>query len=448
MQAHAASAVTVRAAASVRGRLRVPGDKSISHRYAILAALADGPSRIAAYSPGADCASTVRCLRALGVAIHEAEAPAHGMAGSAISTLRIDGRGPDGLVEPGVDLDAGNSGTTLRMMAGVLAARPFTARLVGDASLSRRPMRRIIDPLRMMGADIRAADGDRPPLTIGGAALSGVDYSPPVASAQVKSAILLAGLQAHGRTIVRERSPTRDHTERAFRAFGVGLDLSESAVAIDGGQRPVGTSLRVPGDLSSAAFWIVAAAALSGSDVEIVEVGLNPTRTALLDLLAEAGGHVEHEVTDTDAGEPRGTVRVRPAPLRSLTIAPAAVPGLIDELPVLAVLGTRVTQVTVRGAADLRAKESDRISALVAGLRTLGADIEEFPDGFRVRPTPSLRGGQVDAAGDHRLAMSFAIAGLWARGPVTIVGAEVVEVSYPGFFQQLGALCGAGALPA
>ncbi len=440
MTALTVEAVTVRPTTRVRGRLALPGDKSIAHRYAILAALADGRTRIEGFAAAADCASTVTCLRDLGVTI-SLDSGADGPNG--LASIEIEGRGVRGLSRPSGWLDAGNSGTTMRLLAGVLAAQPFESALTGDESLRRRPMRRVIEPLERMGARLTATDG-RPPLTIRGTELEGIDYTPPVASAQVKSCVLLAGVQANGTTIVREPTATRDHTERALEAFGVHLHRSGPAgnvVQVDGGQRLGATGLRVPGDISSAAFWAVAAAALPGSDVELVDVGLNPTRTAILDVLARAGALIEPETADAPAGEPRGTLRVRADTLRALEIAPHEVPGLIDELPVLAALGTLGVEVSVSGAQELRAKESDRIAALVRGLARLGADVDERPDGFAVRPTRRLRGGTVDAAGDHRLAMSFAIAALGATDPVTITGAQVAQISYPGFFETLAAIC-------
>ena len=417
-------------ARKVHGRLRLPGDKSISHRYALLAALADGTSRLTHYAPGADCAATLDCLAALGVAIDRPEA----------TTVVVRGRGLRGLAAPAGPLDCRNSGSTLRMLAGVLAAHDFDSTLTGDASLQRRPMRRIITPLTRMGARIDSA-ADRPPLTVHGTDLHGIDHAPDVPSAQVKSAVLLAGLQAEGLTSVREPAATRDHTERALTAFGVDLSFDGSKVALRGGQRLVPRDADVPGDISSSAFWAVAAAALPGSDVTVEEVGLNPTRTALLEVLRRAGAGVDIEVVVTCLGEPRGTVRVRAAGLLPLTIAPHEVPGLIDELPVLAVLGLLGAGIRVTGAAELRAKESDRITALVAGLRALGANAEELPDGFAVPPATRLPGGRPDAAGDHRLAMAFAIAALRGAEPSTIVGADSVDVSYPGFFGVLRSLC-------
>jgi 3-phosphoshikimate 1-carboxyvinyltransferase len=428
-------AVTVHPADRVRGIVRLPGDKSVSHRYAILAALADSPTIVHGYSTGNDCASTLACLRALGVSIEQVSPGAEGG-----PSYRIVGRGLGGLVAPSSTLDAGNSGSTMRMLAGVLAAHPFEAAIDGDASLRRRPMRRIITPLERMGARVCALN-DRPPLTITGARpLQPLDFRPDVPSAQVKSAILFAGLHAAGVTRVREDVPTRDHTERALEAFGARVDRRPGEVALAGGQRLAGRTLTVPGDISSAAFWVAAAAALPGSDLVLEHVGLNPTRTAMLDVLRRLGALVETEIEADDAGEPVGRIRVAYGTLGGTTIGPAEVPGLIDELPVLAALATHGGEIVVTGASELRVKESDRISALSEGLRALGAAIDERPDGFHVRGARRLTGGEADARGDHRLAMAFAVAALGASGPTTIRDAGAAAVSYPEFFNVLGEL--------
>jgi len=433
---------TVKPARRVHGRLRPAGDKSISHRYALLAALADGRSVIHRYSSGADCAATLACLRDLGVSIESRVTGATSQVDSAGPDVDVQvmGRGVRGLLAPPAALNAQNSGTTMRILLGVLAAHPFPATLIGDPSLSRRPMRRVIEPLRRMGARIFSAD-DRPPITVTGGDLHGIDYAPDVPSAQVKSAVLLAGLQASGRTRVVEPAATRNHTELAVRAFGGCVTTTGLAVQLDGRQRLAARELVVPGDLSSSAFWAVAAAALPGSELEIDDVGLNPTRTALLDVLERAGAIVQRDVRADEGGEPRGTVRIRHAAIKPLVIGTEEVPGLIDELPALAAHATFGGDLLVTGAMELRVKESDRISALVRGLRALGADVDERPDGFHVRGARRLRGGQADAAGDHRLAMAFAIAALGADGPSVIAGAEAVDVSYPGFFATLHTLC-------
>lgn len=410
----------------------MPGDKAISHRYAIIAALADGETQLTNYAPGGDCHSTLACLRGLGVDVTE-------RAGRII----VQGRGLGRLGSPAAPLDAVNSGTTMRFLAGVLAAHPFVSRLTGDASLSRRPMRRVIEPLEAMGARIESLDG-RPPLTVHGAALRGITYRTPVPSAQVKSAVILAGLHASGSTTVVEPAQTRDHTEHALRAFGATVTVGPQGITVAGGQRLTGRPLAIPGDFSSAAFWMVAAAALPGSRVELDEVGLNPTRTALVDVLRRFGARVTVAETSADAGEPRGTIVVEGDRTGTLDIAPGEVPGLIDELPAIAALAAHGGEVCVRGAEELRVKESDRIAALVAGFRSLGIAADERRDGFVVGGRASASGAAsdnpADARGDHRMAMAFAIAALAGRAPARIAGAEAVAVSYPSFFETLGQL--------
>ncbi len=425
-------AATVTPARRLRGRLAVPGDKSISHRYAIFAALAEDRSTLSRYAPGADCRSTLACLRRLGVDVQE-HAP---------GTVTVLGRGSAGLCSPAEPLDAGNSGTTIRLLAGVLAAESFTATLVGDQSLSRRPMGRVIEPLERMGARIEAVDGHAP-LTIHGARLHAVAHAPQVPSAQVKSAVLLAGLRAEGITSVTEPAATRDHTERALAAFGGAVTVNGRTVSVAGGQRLRGRTLAVPGDFSSAAFWLVAAAALPGSRIEIEDVGLNPTRTALLDVLRRFGARVVAETHDDEAGEPCGTVIVEGDRLGTVDIAASEVPALIDELPAIAALAAHGGAVSVQGAGELRVKESDRIAALVAGLRALGLEADERPDGFTVARPGGGRlpaGGTANARGDHRMAMAFAIAALGAEQPSIIEGADAVAISYPGFFETLESL--------
>lgn len=431
-----ADRIAVSPARAVTGVLRMPGDKSISHRYALLAAIADGPSTIANYAPGADCASTLTCLASLGAIVSRTPAPDDGDP----PIVTLEGRSLRGLAVPAAPLDCGNSGSTMRMLGGVIAAHPFISTLVGDASLSRRPMRRIIGPLTQMGATVTAGPGDRPPVVIRGADLAGIQFSPDTPSAQVKSAVLLAGLQAAGQTRVIEPASTRDHTERALTAFGATVTIEGRTITLPGGQRLAGRHLRVPGDLSSAAFMAVAASALAGSDVTITEVGLNPSRAGLLDVLRRFGAVVETTIEDEWQGEPVGRLRVRHGAMRDLVITPAEVPEVIDELPVLATLGTFGGSVTVSGAGELRVKESDRIAELVAGLRAMGADAEERPDGFQVRSGGRLTGGTVHAHHDHRLAMAFAIAALGASGPTMIEGADAVAVSYPAFFDDLARL--------
>ena len=427
------TATTVEPASYVHGTVRVPGDKSISHRYAILAALADGRSTIRGYAPGADCSSTLRCLEMLGVAVDRRSDPTAG------PDIVIDGRGVGGLQAPDAVLDAGNSGTTLRLLSGVLAGHSFRSVLTGDGSLRRRPMGRIVRPLEAMGARIESVDG-HPPLTITGRNLRGAELQPSVASAQVKSAILLAGLHATGDTWVREPMPTRDHTERALPVFGVEVARRDGAVGVSGGGRLTAADLTVPGDFSSAAFWLVTAAALSGSSLTLPEVGLNPSRTRLIDTLRAAGAEITVEEAETGTGEPMGTIHVRHGERRPITVEADDVPALIDELPALAALAVHGGGIRVTGARELRAKESDRITVLATGLRQMGARVEELPDGFEVDGTVRPGGGTVDASGDHRMAMAFAVAALGATGPTTILGHDVVDVSYPGFFDTLDTL--------
>jgi len=416
---------------SLRGRLRVPGDKSISHRYAILAALARGRTTITGLSPGADLSSTLACLSALSVDVERLTA----------DSLRITGADRRTLREPAAPLDAGNSGTTLRLLAGVLAGCPQKVTLTGDESLRRRPMRRVIDPLAAMGASIVSHDG-RPPLTLTGGTLRAVRWHSPVASAQVKSAVLLAGLAADGETSVVEPAATRDHTERAFPVFGLSCAREGLAVSTRGPQRPVAptSTLDVPGDPSSAAVWAAAAAALPGSDVRIDDVCLNPRRLGFARALEGMGARVRLEPGPEVAGEPRGAIHVAHERLRPLVVGAPDVPDLIDELPVLAAVAALGGRLEVSGAAELRVKESDRITALVTGLRALGVDADERPDGFVVTGDARPSGGVADAAGDHRLVMAFALVGLGASAPTTITGADVVAVSYPGFAQSLEAL--------
>ena len=436
-----AGRVAVSPALRVAGALRVPGDKSISHRFALLAAIADGRTTIANYAPGADCASTLSCVAALGAIVSRATAPD----AAEPPLVSIEGQGLMGLRPASGPLDCGNSGSTMRMLSGVLAAHPFLSTLIGDASLSRRPMRRIISPLARMGAEMAAGPGDRPPLVIRGGALQGIQFSPETPSAQVKSAVLLAGIQASGETVVTESAATRDHTERALETFGAAVTVRGRQISVRGGQRLQRQQLRVPGDLSSAAFMAVAAAALPGSDVTITHVGLNPSRAALLDVLKRFGAAVDMSVDESWNGEPVGRLRIRHGAMRDLVIAPDEVPEVIDELPVIAALGTFGGSVTVSGAGELRVKESDRIAELVAGLRAMGADADERPDGFRVWRGARPTGGVVHARHDHRLAMAFAIAALGASGPTQIEGADVVAVSYPSFFQDLDRLAQRGA---
>jgi len=421
---------TVRAARRLRGTIEPPGDKSISHRAAVLNAIAQGEATVDNFQTGADCLATVRCLRALGARI---ESPAPG-------ALRVQGTGRSGLREATAVLNAANSGTTLRLLAGLLAAQPFFSVLTGDASLRSRPMERIVDPLRAMGARIQGrAGGSRPPLAIEGGHLRGIRHRLPVASAQVKSALILAGLYADGETLLEEPAPSRDHTERMLRAMGAAI------VAGEGGQRVspltgelTPLSLRVPGDISAAAFWMVAAAAHPDAELRLTGVGVNPSRSGIIDALRAMGARIAIEEEQTWGCEPVADIVVHSSRLRGTVIEGAFIPRLIDEVPALAVAACLAEGETlVRDAAELRVKESDRIRATASELRRLGAHIQESPDGMVIHGVGGLRGASCGSHGDHRLAMALAVAGLLATGETTVRGAEAVAISYSSFWNDL-----------
>jgi 3-phosphoshikimate 1-carboxyvinyltransferase len=420
------STVVVRPARSVAGSLRLPGDKSISHRYAMLAAIAHGTTRLENFSTGADCASTLGCLKALGVGSQPD--------GNAVV---IHGCGP--VLQPSKSpLDCGNSGSTMRMLSGILAGQEFCSELSGDPSLSRRPMARIITPLAAMGAKIAAAEGGRPPLRITGGHLQGIDYKMPVASAQVKSAVLFAGLFAEGETRIEEPVRTRDHGELALRAFGAAVKGRGSEARIAGGQKLHGIEASIPGDISSAAFFLCAAALFPGSQLVIEGLLLNPTRARLLDLLISMGVRVWVTQLEEHHGELVGTVQVQGSELRGATVTGADTAALIDEIPVLAAIAPYTENgIEVRDARELRVKESDRIAAVAANLRAMGARVEEREDGLRIPGGQKLRGAEIDSLGDHRIAMAFAVAALRADGETTIHGADAAVISFPGFFQTL-----------
>ena len=426
--------VTVHPAAALAGSPRLPADKSISHRAAILAAVADGESEIVGFSDAADPRSTLACLRALGV---EAETRDDVLGPDGTPSLFVQGRGLEGLREPAGPLDCGNSGTTMRLLAGLLAGRPFPSTLVGDASLSARPMGRIAGPLRQMGAAVALADGGAP-VTLRGGALAGVAYRLPVASAQVKSAVLLAGLSASGTTTVVEPVATRDHTERML-----GLDVleigGERHVSVDGGTRVRARQWVVPRDLSAAAFFLVAGSIAEAATIGLSGVGLNPTRSGVLNVLRAMGADVRVSNERERAGEPLADLRVEaPGGLAGVEIGGALVPNLIDEIPVLAVAAACAQgRTTIRDAAELRVKETDRIAATAAFLRAMGADIDERPDGLVIEGGRPLQSAEVDAQGDHRIAMAAAVAALAASGPTTIRGAEAAAVSFPRFWNAL-----------
>lgn len=405
------------------GRLRPPSDKSLTHRAYMLGAIASGPSMVRTPLRGEDCESTLACLEAMGLGAERSEE------GVALRPA-ADWSSPAG------ELDCGNSGTTMRLLSGLIASRPISAVLTGDASLRRRPMTRIADPLRAMGAEI---EGERPPLRIRGGRLQPITYESPVASAQVKSAILLAGLRASGRTVVLEPAPTRDHTERMLSALGIPVDQGDGVAALEGPAQPTGFEFSVPGDISSAAFFLVAAAMIQGSRLEFHQVGVNPLRTGILDVLTLAGAEAEVRRQWTELGEPVADLEIEASPgLRAFEISGAMVPRLIDEIPILAVLATQCEGTTViRDAAELRVKESDRIELVARGLRAMGAAVETFADGFAIAGPVSLKGSAIDAELDHRIAMAFAVAGLIADGATEIRGAEAIETSFPGFEEEI-----------
>ena len=427
------SQTLVRPARNVRGSVRLPGDKSISHRYAMLSGIADGPSVLANYSTGADCASTLGCMRALGVRWQRKDQDPG-------NVIEVQGSGLS-LAAPATPLDCGNSGSTMRMLSGIVAAQNFTGEMIGDPSLSRRPMERVITPLTAMGAQITSQQG-KPPLRITGATLKAIDYSMPVASAQVKSCLLFAGLFAEGETRIEEPLRTRDHGEVALRAFGVRLERKSvgagNEVRIRGGQRLRGLEARIPGDLSSAAFFLCAAALFPGSQLNLPDLLMNPTRARLLDILTQMGLRISVTQLEEVHGELVGSLQVEGAKLTGATIAGGDSAALIDEIPVLAAIAPFTEQgIEVRDAKELRVKESDRIHAVATNLRRMGAEVEEREDGLKIPGGQTLHGAELDSFDDHRIAMAFAVAGLRAEGETLIRGAEAAGISYPAFFTTL-----------
>ena len=405
----------------------MPGDKSISHRYALIGAIAEGDTRIANYSTGADCHSTLGCVRALGIEVE----------GSGTEFV-IHGKGLDGLRAPAGDLDAGNSGSTIRMLSGILAGQPFSSRIFGDESLSRRPMQRVMKPLGQMGARIAAREGQFPPLRIEGGKLRPIEYTLPVPSAQVKTCVLFAGLYAEGETTVTEPVRSRDHTEIALREFGAEIEVARQKITISGRPRLEGRDLVVPSDLSSAAFFIVAALLVPGSHLNISGVGLNPTRSALLDFLVGMGARIRVPNLESQNGELIGDLEVEYSELRGGTIDGGLTAALIDEIPVLAVLGAATAEgLTVRDAGELRIKETDRIRTVVDNLRRMGVEAEELPDGMVIPGQQKFHAATLDSLGDHRIAMAFAVAALRGDGDSVIQGAEAASVSFPEFWDTL-----------
>lgn len=425
--------ITLSAARRLRGSIAVPGDKSISHRAVLFNALAEGNARVTNFLTGADCLSSIACLRALGVRIEQAE-----------DTVRVFGRGLRGLHAPGHELDCGNSGTTMRLLTGILAGQSFSATLTGDQSLRRRPMRRVIGPLTQLGARIEATEDGFAPLTVHGSALHGGIYEVPVASAQVKSALLLAGLLGDGPLVLTGKLQSRDHTERLFAAMGIDLSVTSTSMTLYPPVHPVfpyPVSLRVPGDPSSAAFWWVAAAIHPDADITTTGVCLNPTRTGALDVLRMMGAAIEIGNQGLAGEEPIGDVRVRSSALRGVRIEGDLIPRAIDELPVLAVAAAHASGATViADAAELRVKESDRITTVERELRAMGAEVEATPDGLLIAGGGELKGAPVDSHDDHRLAMALAVAALWAEGESQLSGSAAVAVSYPNFWEHLHAV--------
>jgi 3-phosphoshikimate 1-carboxyvinyltransferase len=418
----------IRPAKSVSGSLRLPGDKSISHRYGMLAAFAEGTSRFTNFSTGADCASTLSCMEALGARVHRLE-------DGSVEVTGVSGR----VTSAKTALDCGNSGSTMRMISGLLAPQEGRFTLVGDASLSRRPMERILKPLTAMGARLTLTEGHAP-LTIEGGALKAIDYTMPVPSAQVKTCVLLAGLQTGGTTTVREAVRTRDHSELALRAFGATLTRTRDSVSISGPQALHSIEAAVPGDISSAAFFLCAAAMFPGSSLVFDSLSLNPTRATLLDVLTALGARISVLNLEEKNSELVGMVQLTAPPegLGSTTIDGALAAQLIDELPVLAAIGpTTSGGIRIRGARELRVKESDRIALVVKNLRAMGAEVEEFEDGLDVPGGQTLHGATIDSGGDHRIAMAFSVAALRAEGETLIQGAESVAISFPEFFNLL-----------
>ncbi len=421
--------VCIRPAKSLAGIVRLPGDKSISHRYAMLGAIAEGTTKLENFSTGADCASTLGCLRALGV-----EWERNG--GSVV----IHGRGAK-LQAPSSPLDCGNSGSTIRMLSGILAGQEFASELLGDQSLSRRPMARIIQPLQMMGAKIEAADGGRPPLRVTGSQLKAIQYKLPVASAQVKTALLFAGLYSDGTTCIEEPIQTRDHGELALQAFGATVDRRMRQVSIDGGQKLHAIEAMIPGDISSAAFFMCAAGLFPSSQLTIPGLLLNPTRARLLDVLMGLGLRITMSDLQEQHGELVGTLSVQGGTLKGVRITNGDAAALIDEIPVLAAIAPYTSDgIEIRDARELRVKESDRIASVATNLRLMGAEVEEFEDGLRIPGGQKLHDASLDSFGDHRVAMAFAVAALRAQGETEIKGTDAAVISYPEFFNALESL--------
>ncbi len=420
--------VKIQPASAISGAIRLPGDKSISHRYAILASVAEGTSTLRNYSTGADPHSTLNCVEGLGIGVERDG-----------TEIKVHGKGLRGYLAPSRTLDVGNSGSTIRMLSGILAAQPFASRLEGDASIARRPMKRIITPLELMGAKISAVDGTYPPIEIhGNGDLQPIDYTLPVASAQVKSCVLFAGLYANGTTVTRESHKTRDHSEIALKEFGANIEARGTTVSITGGASLTGRELLVPGDLSGAAFFLVAAILAKESNLVIYDVGVNPSRTALIDFLVGGGAQIKVLDVRSSGGELIGDLQVRASKFQGGVIEKGITAALIDEIPVLAVLGAMSEEgLVVRDAGELRVKETDRIATVAENMRRMGIEIETSHDGLRVPGKQQFRAAEVDSFGDHRIAMAFAVASLFADGESTVNEAEAASVSFAEFYDTL-----------
>lgn len=415
----------------LNGTIFIPGDKSISHRAVMFGAIAEGVTKITNFLQGEDCLSTIACFQKLGVTIEQ-----NG------TDVTVYGKGLKGLVEPTEVLDVGNSGTTIRLMLGILANVPFHCTIIGDASIGKRPMKRVVEPLRQMGAKIDGReDGQFTPLSIRGGNIKGIHYSSPVASAQVKSAVLLAGLKGESVTTVTEPLQSRDHTERMLRAFGCNVTVEGLTVTLQGGQKLSSTNIEVPGDISSAAFFLAAGAIVTNSKIVLKNVGLNPTRTGILDVLSQMGANLSIDNIRNEELEPCGDITVETSHLRGVEIGGALIPRLIDEIPIIALLATQAEGITViKDAEELKVKETNRIDTVVNELKKLGANIEATEDGMIVRGKMQLHGNVVNSYGDHRIGMMLGIAACIADGEVIIENSDAVAVSYPDFFQQLHTL--------
>lgn len=425
--------ITMQPANALKGELTVPGDKSISHRSIMLGAIANGVTTVRGFLRGEDNMSTMHAFRSMGVKIDDDG-----------ETIAIHGRGLHGLLEPGDVLDCGNSGTTIRLITGLLSGQSFFSVVTGDQYLRKRPMKRVVEPLTRMGAKILGRNqGSLAPLAISGGKLHGIEYNSPVSSAQIKSSIMLAGLYADGETTVSEPSLSRDHSERMFRLFGAALDCFDNVVTVRGGLELNAQEVTVPGDISSAAFFIVAALITPGSEIIIRNVGINPTRTGVIDILKEMGGKIDLLDQRELSGEPIADIMVRSSDLKGITISGSVVPRAIDEFPVICVAAACAEGITsIRDAKELRVKETDRITAMANNLRTLGVAVTEADDGMDITGSERLSGGQADSFGDHRIAMSLSVASLVASGDITIQDIDCVATSFPTFFQLLGKVAG------